>query len=825
MAERALFKFTKPPDGLTRRVLFYSRPSWSELSAKIESLFGIPKEKVGVSYVDSDGDEVTLSSEEELQDYYRLNPNVSANSDPPRPNKFTVFDLTAPREVDPAKSLPRTPPIVESANRNTFGGIQAFPSLVFEVEDDWHRVPSFGGGPDLFMSVGRDTDSPHAFVEVLDSDASVSKDAEAAEKDDNSTVTGDKPRTTEPPKVDKGKARAVPTPPPQHNDDDSDDGASTISVLAGESSPKPEINLKRSATFSSFGRRDTSVGATGGALSRRSTPKPSNERKNTYFDAPDPPLPDLPGTTNPPAASLTNDVANLFNSLSSVFAAHPEITESVRTLVTHATNGAYWNAHRQAVAQATEEVRRTAIEGSKEIQRATEEIHRATEEAAGRRVTEAIGNIVRVLSEASGLSQDNHAATNDPVTSTPVDQRPGASADEFGRSRRRGASPTRRETWGGFGPHSRRGGGPWHGMGRGGNPGRGPPPFGPHPHGPFPPPPLFHHHHHTPPSPPAPPRGPHHVPPPPPPPPPPFGPFSGFPPVPPPPPFPGRESRRPARHAPAPPFDARWSSWGVSARDSADPFADPGPTTHDTAPMTRTASLEDEHKVTRERLEAAKEAYKREKERYRLEREAMRKEREKKMGFIAGTGTNTDANQPPSMNAVNRSPAAGPSNFVSGARAEPESVTQVVSNARGPYPRLEMYSVPRRHNTVSGYTRERVSPRVDTQTSPAIYSPYTPTPVAKSAQSIKKRLADMGFTTTTYPNLNDKVAKRISLNVVEQTFTGMKPEDAEEFNKEKEDTIVSEVVEELLSEPPPPVPEKDGQAAPAEASGSRNNTL
>lgn len=68
----------------------------------------------------------------------------------------------------------------------------------------------------------------------------------------------------------------------------------------------------------------------------------------------------------------------------------------------------------------------------------------------------------------------------------------------------------------------------------------------------------------------------------------------------------------------------------------------------------------------------------------------------------------------------------------------------------------------------------------------------------------------MGFTRDIYPTLPDKVAKRVSQSVVSQSF--MTPKDVEEISKDKEDTIVSDVLEELLQEPPPPLPEKDRPA-------------
>ncbi|KAI0045211.1 hypothetical protein FA95DRAFT_1460700, partial [Auriscalpium vulgare] len=55
-------------------------------AAKIQSLYSIPAERVGVFYVDVDGDEVTLNSEEELLDFYdttQLNQLI----------KFRVADL------------------------------------------------------------------------------------------------------------------------------------------------------------------------------------------------------------------------------------------------------------------------------------------------------------------------------------------------------------------------------------------------------------------------------------------------------------------------------------------------------------------------------------------------------------------------------------------------------------------------------------------------------------------------------------------------------------------------------------------------------------
>ncbi|KZP04688.1 hypothetical protein FIBSPDRAFT_667278, partial [Athelia psychrophila] len=55
-------------------------------ASKIQSLYDIPVDKVGVSYIDSDGDEVTFSSEDELQDFY-------ATQQPNQTIKLAVQDL------------------------------------------------------------------------------------------------------------------------------------------------------------------------------------------------------------------------------------------------------------------------------------------------------------------------------------------------------------------------------------------------------------------------------------------------------------------------------------------------------------------------------------------------------------------------------------------------------------------------------------------------------------------------------------------------------------------------------------------------------------
>jgi len=57
--------------GLIRRVPFEKLPNWLDLSAKVNSLYNLPLKDIAVSFIDSDNDEITFNSNEELQDFYK----------------------------------------------------------------------------------------------------------------------------------------------------------------------------------------------------------------------------------------------------------------------------------------------------------------------------------------------------------------------------------------------------------------------------------------------------------------------------------------------------------------------------------------------------------------------------------------------------------------------------------------------------------------------------------------------------------------------------------------------------------------------------------
>jgi len=459
MAIATQFKLSKQ-GGLTRRLAFQDRPSWTVLSSKIGTMYGIAIYNVGVSYIDQDGDEVTLSSEEELQDYYST---LDARDDSITV-KLEVQDLSSLRSTYFTPSHPNTTSTPQQSHlRNTFGEAELLP-FVFEIDDEWERLPRNGiFGPE----------SPHAFVEVLDSDVSVSKKSDNADEEScaGDTTRSDATFTMHTSRVDKGKARDAMRPTVE------DEISSTDSVLGDDAPSKPDVHvydLSHSDKTSIFGGKPRSiVPASGTATPAQAQSTPINSSQvlpevapikdsNAVID--DPAVPTVEGSTTNDA-SLTHDVAAFLTTVSGIISSHPELSEGIRNIVSNATNGAYWAAHREALSRAAENIQQ-------ETGRTVEEIRRVEEEA-GVRVADALGSVFRAFSEAV-------RATESPQP--PVAQDRPRSPEPIHSFDLRDFSPQRHP----------------------------PPPPGHFPHPPSPGHFSHHHHHHHPPPPPPPGNFPHH---------------------------------------------------------------------------------------------------------------------------------------------------------------------------------------------------------------------------------------------------------------------------------------------------------------------------
>ncbi|KAG6841778.1 hypothetical protein C0991_007107 [Blastosporella zonata] len=391
------FKLTEL-DGLTRRVTFPGKPTWYALAAKIELLFGIPIEKVSVSYTDADNDQVTLSSQEELEDLYATSHSSG------QVIKFTVQDLTTARLQRTLSRHSRNP------SRNTFG-IGAI-----DIEDDWQTlpIPPISELQGLFIPDSFNEGYQHAFVEVLESDAGTAK--KEGKRETSAPSVGSSPDSPFVVPLDKGKQKAAPD----------DDVSSTGSVLGEDAPPKPPVHVY---DFQVPITSEVPASSVSLHITAESTPKvkPQNlgnigadamdapKESVTDDDPTDPPLHALDTPTPHVSPSFSNDITSLLTSFTNVVAAHPELSEGIRNILRNTSNGSYWQAHRDYVSQAAQNI-------SRDAGRATEALRRETEEEAVRRVADALGGIFRTVSQTLHSVQTVAPAATD--TTSPAETQP-----------------------------------------------------------------------------------------------------------------------------------------------------------------------------------------------------------------------------------------------------------------------------------------------------------------------------------------------------------------------------------------------------------------
>lgn len=357
------FKLTEP-NGLTRRVVFPDKPSWNTFAAKVELLYDIPLEKVSVSYVDADNDQVTLSSQEELDDFY-----VTSYTDG-QAIKFTVQDL-------PIARFQRT--LSHNQSRNAIG------AGVFDIEDDWQTLPMppISEIQGLFLSnIPREVQT-HGLVETLDSDRDTVKGSGHQESFPSSLSSSYNPCIGS---LDKGKQKAAPD----------DDVSSTGSVLGEDAPPKPPVHVY---DFQPPITTDAAFGYP--CIPAESTPKVDPQTLNTpgvqtkeadkdgssKGNPTERPLPTFSTSDTTTSTSFFNDLTSLFTTFADVIAAHPELSEGFRNILRNTMNGTYWHVHRDNTSQAAQDIAgQTGVAAE-------------AEEAARRRVTNALGGVFRSLSD------------------------------------------------------------------------------------------------------------------------------------------------------------------------------------------------------------------------------------------------------------------------------------------------------------------------------------------------------------------------------------------------------------------------------------------
>ena len=455
------FKFTTS-EGVNRRLTFSDPPAWPLLASKLHDLFGISLDNVGVSYIDNDNDEITVSSDEELQDFYRMSHQTD------QVIKFAVVDLHF------SKNKPLEFP---SLNNNPFDGD------AFEFDGEWEKFPTV-----LVTEEDRHESGPHAFVEVLSSSATHdhTDDMDTDPEDDHSTI--------QPPSLNKGKDRSL-----------SFGAVSITSVLEEEMSHKHPIHvydLNSPVEGKGKGNNSFDDPSVHIPVAAQSTPKIQAKDIDNRDTAPkaveveDPPLPSLDESpTSATPVSLFHDLASLVHDVTQVVSSHPELSEGLRNIGRNVSNGTYWTAHREELSNAMNNMSNPP---------STEE-RRQAEEAATRRLTDMVGNFFRTLSEAPVNTEESRPPN---VTENGSEQAHGESNAHVypwswwgSQMRSRGQF---RPMSGFRGPHHH--GYFPHGPHRPGSRSHIPP-MPPHgfPHNGYPGPPPFHHAPHPAPPPPPPP--------------------------------------------------------------------------------------------------------------------------------------------------------------------------------------------------------------------------------------------------------------------------------------------------------------------------------
>lgn len=364
------FKFTTP-EGVNRRLSFSEPPTWSLLASKLNVLYGISQDNVGVSYVDNDDDEITLSTDEELQDFYKMSHQAG------QVIKFAVVDLHASQSN---AGKPR------SFNRNPF---DADP---FEFIGEWEKFPGV-------IVEDMSKSGPHAFVEVLSSNNSAAHD-QIHEMDSD---TDDDHSTAQPPLSNKGKGRSL-----------SFGAASITSVLDEEMSPKHPIHVYDVNSRMDDKDKDDNFDdpSTHIHVAAQSTPKlqaknidNSGDREETTpppkaVEVEDPPLPSLDKSpVSATSSSLIQDLTSLVHDAAQVVSSHPELSEGLRNIGRNISAGTYWAPHREALSD--------IVNGTSNLP-STEE-RRQVDEAAVMRLTSLVGNFFRTLSHVSVGTENTSA--------------------------------------------------------------------------------------------------------------------------------------------------------------------------------------------------------------------------------------------------------------------------------------------------------------------------------------------------------------------------------------------------------------------------------
>ena len=305
------FKLVKQ-DGRGRRISFDHPPDWYTLSVKIHTLFGIPLESLAISYLDDDDDEIAVSSEGELQEFYQTS-YIDGKA-----VKFTVIELPpvrlesrGARSSTPNKNFGQDFEVIDHWN----GGLQALASLPIPV--------AFDADTNAFVEVVNDEEAPkdHQPLSTPPIGSSTSGARLFGRTNGNGNAISD-----------AGSVASMPD----------DEHASRYPLHVYVRNTK--MNTGFASRVSTF--RDDSTGREH-PQSPQSVPVETHQPFNRSFEEPhahdDEPEPQTePPPEAPPAPSFSNDFANVLVDLAQVIASHPNLGASLHRIFQRASSGSYW---------------------------------------------------------------------------------------------------------------------------------------------------------------------------------------------------------------------------------------------------------------------------------------------------------------------------------------------------------------------------------------------------------------------------------------------------------------------------------------------------
>ncbi|KAF9508907.1 hypothetical protein BS47DRAFT_190193 [Hydnum rufescens UP504] len=319
-------------NGHTRRLTHPDPPTWEWLAAKVSELYKIPRDDVALSYVDAEEDQVTLSTQEELEDYFT---NFHRRGETAR---FTVQNISTPpvtqvadeddgaRDVDPLEAEEWHKVDAESKSLDVFGldglwaGLGGLNPNYFSIVTTPSPSSRFQG-PDLIIQQPVNLMSPSTATlirmegDISDAEGEAEKPTPRLEKSKGKEVGFDEHPTVTTNVPDAQSLRAAEADPAA--------SGATIGKVETTMPPpaQPPVEDPPLPTFGTVPVTPVSAPAAG---------------------APGPPDPTVASAGPPNTANTAQDVAALLQALTTAFVTNPELAEGVRKIIRLATDPTYF---------------------------------------------------------------------------------------------------------------------------------------------------------------------------------------------------------------------------------------------------------------------------------------------------------------------------------------------------------------------------------------------------------------------------------------------------------------------------------------------------